>query len=343
MKQIKLKLLAALMLAALALMPPALADISAQELFDAVNKYDTDVTQPGLAPEDMQALVRASDAALETEYARYQVELYAFDGCTAYAAMRVTPLAPADTLLMSGYAFEVDDPIPARDGSSTGVTFAEAAQASGRRIVAGGFGAEGLGAELTNSSSYWEAFEDDGSMLLFGRWTYAEPSQAARTQQLTIREYQPGDERALEYPLQLELVPTVALERAAGECSARAGVLEVKGVRAFRSPLGMFAYVDCEIAGEISAAAREELTRVCAKLSDAAGGELFMLGGGGCAVSPEGEKRFSADDMQTGDRFWFELELAAGEGLPDEVQVTLYDYTGEQPTYTVNVPLSAVN
>ena len=76
-------------------------------------------------------------------------------------------------------------------------------------------------------------------MLLFGRWTYAEPSQAARTQQLTIREYQPGDERVREYPLQLELVPTVALERALGECSARAGVLEVNGVRAFRSPLGM--------------------------------------------------------------------------------------------------------
>ena len=44
MKQIKLRLLAALIMAALALMPHALADISAQELFDALNMYDTDVT-----------------------------------------------------------------------------------------------------------------------------------------------------------------------------------------------------------------------------------------------------------------------------------------------------------
>lgn len=343
MKQIKLRLLAALIMAALALMPHALADISAQELFDALNMYDTDVTQPGLAPEDMQALVRSADAALETEYARYQVELYAFDGCTAYVAMRVTPLAPAETLLMSGYAFEVDDPIPARDGSSTGVTFAEAAQASGRRIVAGGFDADGLGKELINSSGYWEAFEDDGSMLLFGHWTYAEPSPDARSQQLTIREYQPGDERARKYQMQLELVPTAALERASGECSVGAGVLNVTGVRMFRSPLGMFAYVDCVIAGELDEAAREELTRICGKLGDAAGAELFMLGGGGCAVSPGGEKRYSPEEMQTGDRFWFELELAAGEGLPGEVQVTLYDYMDEFPTYTADVPLSAVN
>ncbi|MGN0743445.1 MAG: hypothetical protein ACI4L8_12375 [Candidatus Fimadaptatus sp.] len=343
MKMMKLRALAALMLVLMALMPHALADISAQELFDALNMYDMDVTQPGLAPEDMQALVRAADAALETEYARYQVELYAFDGCTAYVALRVTPLAPDETLLMSGYAFDVDDPIPARDGSSTGVTFAEAAQASGRRIVAGGFDADGLGKELINSTSYWEAFEDDGSMLLFGRWTYAEPTPAARSQQLTIREYQPGDERARNYQMQLELKPTVALERAAGECSVSAGVLEVTGVRVFRSPLGMFAYVDCVVAGELSAAAREELTRICGTLSDEAGAELFMLGGGACAVSPGGEKRYSPDEMQQGDRFWFELELAAGEGLPGEVQVTLYDYMGEFPTYTAAVPLRAVN
>lgn len=286
-------------------------------------------------------MVSASDAEFETESARYQVETYASDGCTTCLLMRVTPLKPDEVLLMSNYGYDVTDPIPAPDGESTGVTFEQAAQSSGKRIVVSGFFADGMGKELTNSASYVEEFEEDGSMLLFGRWNFAQPTAEALTQSLVIQEYEPGDAKAREYPLDVELKPTVALETAVAKCDADLGVLKADAVRAYRSPLGMFMYVDCTITGELDDAAREELTLVCAKLSGSDGGEITLLGGGACVLSPDGQPRYTMDEAQPGDAMHFEMELVAGEAMPDSIEVTLYDYTGKYPAHTFGAELGA--
>ncbi|MGN0743444.1 MAG: hypothetical protein ACI4L8_12370, partial [Candidatus Fimadaptatus sp.] len=299
-------------------------------IFDVVNAFETELTEPGLTEDEMQALVQTPSLALNTANVAFTLDEALFDGRNMYATVTARARDPQGTLLMSDYCTDVNDPAP---GSPEGAaeTFAQRARREGRRIVKVGVSFAGENDDAI--SGYFEHYNDDGSVTLCANVMLSESVRGALD--IECRAWE-TDESGLGREVMsasLNISANIPIEtaRAQGEYALREAT--VTGITVSRSRVG--AYVDIE--GRFGGEVQHGWDSLTIRVLGADGGNDIVQGGGFWFCDAEGGH---CDAPVPDGSFALKAQLPAGEALPTELRLELYDYEKCEALAGVTVPLA---
>lgn len=309
----------------------AFADAGDVTIFDFINTYDKPVTQSTLSADELAALASApGDVYDKAEYATYTLKQVAFDGCSAYIMVEVTPKSD-DVLLMSDYMYEPGDTRPLED-SDVSETFETKAARDKQSIIVSGIGVDILNPELEHvGSSASEKYFSDGSMLLYLNFAFKESMGAApRSIDIRIRECEYGADYN-EYMWPISLTPTAQIKTAQAqvEQSVASGRMIVESITYRRSEIGAIMNISGHLGEKMSA---DDIDFITALEADVNFGDdtIGVTGGGMMCFNAEGENIYFEDAMG-GETFLITLSMGAGKEPAQSASIAFKNYeTGER-------------
>ena len=242
----------------------AFAGVGDVMIFDFINTYDKPVTQSTLSADELAALASApGDVYDKAECATYTLKQVAFDGCSAYIMVEVTPKSE-DVLLMSDYMYEPGDTRPLED-SDVSETFEAKAARDKQSIIVSGIGVDILNPELEHvGSSASEKYFSDGSMLLYLEFAFKESmGDVPRSIDIRIRECEYGADYN-EYMWPISLTPTAQIKTAQAqvEQSVAGGRMIVESITYKRSEIGAIMNISGHLGEKMSADDIDFITEV---------------------------------------------------------------------------------
>ena len=301
-------------------------------IFDVVNAFETELTEPGLTEDEMQALVQTPSLALSTESVAFTLDEALFDGRNMYATVTARALDPQGTLLMSDYCTDVNDPVPGSpEGEGAAETFAQRARREGRRIVKVGVSFVGENGDAI--SGYFEHYNDDGSVTLCASVMLSESVRGALD--IECRAWE-ADESGLGREVRsaaLNISANIPIEtaRAQGEYALREAT--ITGITVSRSRV--CAYIDIE--GRFGSEVQPDWDSLVIRVLGANGDNDIVQGGGFWFCDAAGGH---SDAPVPSGSFAMKAQLPAGEAMPSKLRLQLYDYEKCEALAEVTVPLA---
>lgn len=326
---------------ALAVGGAALAASDTWNVFDFINNVNMQVTDPGLSKEDMEELVQSPEFELEGKLARCRLEEVAFDGRSMNATFRITALDPEHTLLMSGYGFDPSDYVPTGNDDvpeADRETFEQKAAREGKRLVSVAAYIDSKGFE--DVTSYNEHFNDDGSITMYARCLFTEDAAGQEAKSI-VGKLTESDGRGGQvdtYAGDFEVKANTEMKTASASGEWQLDFLRVTGVKLSRSSLGMYASLEGVLADELTDEQAAFWENTVIALSTSAGSAADEMVNGAIAMyNAQGEQVFTK--ATGGERITANLQLGAGEGLPEKVWLCLHNYDDVTYGEKVEVPL----
>ena len=309
----------------------AFADTGDVTIFDFINTYDKPVTQSTLNADELAALAGApGDVYDKAECATYTLKQVAFDGCSAYIMVEVTPKSE-DVLLMSDYMYEPGDMRPLED-SDVSETFETKAARDKQSIIVSGIGVNILNPELEHvGSSASEKYFSDGSMLLYLEFAFKESmGDAPRSIDIRIRECEYGADYN-EYMWPISLTPTARIKTAQAqvEQSVAGGRMIVESITYKRSEIGAIMNISGHLGEKMSA---DDIDFITALEADVNFGDdtIGVIGGGMMCFNAEGENIYF-EEATGGETFLITLSMGAGKEPAQSASIAFKNYeTGER-------------
>ncbi len=303
--------------AAMCLSMSALAEV---QVFDMVNVYSDEITQPGMTDAQKEALVKKNPGwEEELEYVKFSVEEAAFDGSACYLLVKATPKDPDKTLLLTAYGGDAEDLIP-----DSNETFAERAERENKKIVMAGMSVLGMGEELNDGASSSERYLEDGSLLLLTKYSFHEPTAGERQHRVCVREYLYGESEGNEKEKPLSLAPTTELAIARSEETFKTDFGTITQVELRRSALGARATVTCKLNDSLTEAQKKALENQLAEIWLDDQHQIPMTLGSAILYGKDGKEMFITE-ARGGETLVFAMELSAGEKMPESVLLKLLD------------------
>lgn len=225
----------------------------------------------------LNALATAGAGTYETANLTYTITAYAFDGSLLVMQMLVEP-KDGQTMLISDYANEIDDPYPGANPEEH-ESFAERAARQNQTLRFAAILDYGQcdGNPLSLEGSYCEAFNEDGSMYLRMEERLYDVVTEPITLKMRFYDFAPGEERAYEL-LPVTIAPNVGPAKVTHfAVDAHIEATRFDRFTLISSPLSSFAILSGRVDENISSADKKKWSEWFLTTDSQAGDGWYLM------------------------------------------------------------------